>query len=134
MAKTIIQKIVFKNIPVETFYTTYINAREHSASIGQPVKIQDKEGTKFSAWDNYCSGKNLQLIKNKLIVQSWRASDWNASDIDSTFILLFEQKGKDGTINMVHANVPDNHFKDLKQGWNDFYWKPWKKYFSQKSK
>jgi len=31
MAKTIIQKIVFKNIPIATLYNTYMNAKEHSA-------------------------------------------------------------------------------------------------------
>jgi len=132
MPKTITQKVAFKNISAEILYNTYLDAKEHSASIGASVKIQKKEGTKFSAHDNYTTGKNFQLIKDKLIVQSWRASDWNKSDPDSTFILLFEQKGSDGIINMVHANVPDKEFEGIKKGWNDYYWKPWKKYFAQK--
>src|SRR5690242_14658154 len=98
MVKTIIQKVVFKNTPVATLFDTYMNAKEHRASVGVAAKIQNKEGTKFSAHDNYVTGKNLQLIKNKLIVQSWRASDWSESDIDSTFILFFEQKDNDGII------------------------------------
>jgi activator of HSP90 ATPase len=66
-------------------------------------------------------------------VQSWRAEDWNKSDLDSTFILLFEKQGNDGIVNMVHANVPDKHFEGVKKGWDDFYWKPWKKYFAEKN-
>ncbi|MFI5187286.1 MAG: SRPBCC domain-containing protein [Chitinophagales bacterium] len=131
MSRTITQKIVFKNIPAATLYNTYLDSKEHSASIGASVKIQKKEGTKFSAHDDYITGNNLQLIKNKLIVQSWRASDWNKSDPDSTFILLFEQKGNDGIINMVHANVPDKEVEGIRKGWNDYYWKPWKKYFTE---
>lgn len=134
MARTITQKVVFKNTPVETLYDTYMNAKEHSASVGVAAKIQNKEGTKFSAHDNYVTGKNLQLIKNKLIVQSWRASDWSKSDIDSTFILFFEQRGNDGVIYMAHANVPDKHLAGIKKGWNDYYWKPWKKYFEKTRK
>jgi len=133
MPKTIIQKIVFKNIPAATLYNTYVNAKEHSVSIGAPVKIQNKENTKFSADGNYITGKTFQLLKDKLIVQSWRAEDWNKSDLDSTFILLFEQQGNDGIVNMVHANVPDKHFEGIKKGWGDFYWKPWKKYFAEKN-
>ncbi|HEV8286223.1 MAG TPA: SRPBCC domain-containing protein [Chitinophagaceae bacterium] len=133
MPKTIIQKVVFKNIPAATLYNTYVNAKEHSASIGAPVKIQNKENTKFSADGNYITGKTFQLVKDKLIVQSWRAEDWNKSDLDSTFVLLFEQQGNDGIVNMVHANVPDKHFEDIKKGWGDFYWKPWKKYFTEKN-
>ena len=134
MPKTITQKIVFKNIPAATLYNTYIDSKEHSAAIGAPVKIQKKEGSIFSADGNYITGKNFQLAKDKLIVQSWRASDWSKSDPDSTFILLFEQNGKDGIINMVHANVPDKEFEGIKKGWNDYYWRPWKKYFSSGGK
>lgn len=134
MAKTIIQKVVFPNTTVATLYSTYTHAREHSASIGAPVRIQNKEGARFNAHGNYISGKNLQLVKDKLIVQSWRASDWARTDPDSTFILLFEQQGNDGVVNMVHANVPDKEFEGLKKGWHDFYWTPWKKYFTEKRK
>ena len=135
MAKTIIQKIVFKNIPIATLYNTYMNAKEHSASVGVIAKIQNKEGAKFSAHDSYVvTGKNLQLIKDKLIVQSWRARDWSKSDVDSTFILLFEQMGNDSIITIVHANVPDKHFAGVKAGWDDYYWKPRKKYFAEKTK
>src|SRR5882724_2138951 len=115
MPKTIVQKIVFKNIPAAILYNTYIDPREHSAAIGAPVKIRNKEGAIFSAHGDYVAGKNFELAKDKLIVQSWRASDWNNSDPDSTFILLFEQNGKDGIINMVHANVPDKEFEGIKK-------------------
>jgi len=111
-----------------------MKAKEHRASVGVAAKIQNKEETKFSAHDNYVTGKNLQLIKNKLIVQSWRASDWSESDIDSTFILFFEQKDNDGIIYMTHANVPSKHFAGVKKGWNDYYWKRWKKYFAGQRK
>ncbi len=134
MAKTINQKVLFKNTPVSILYNTYMDAKKHSESVGVVAKIQKKEGTRFSAHDNYVTGKNLQLINNKLIVQSWRASDWSRSDIDSTFRLSFEQKGNDGIIHMVHANVPDKHFAGVKNGWEDYYWKPWKKYFAERTK
>ena len=134
MAKTLTQKIVFKGIPVSALYNTYINAKEHTKAIGIPVSIQAKEGAKFRTHDGYITGKNFQLVKDKLIVQSWRASEWSKSDPDSTFILSFEQKGKDGVVNMVHANVPDKHYAGIKDGWNTYYWKPWKKYFASKNK
>jgi activator of HSP90 ATPase len=109
-----------------------MNAKEHSTAIGVAAKIQDREGAKFSAHGNYITGKNLQLVKNKLIVQSWRGSDWKKSDLDSTFILSFTQNGNDGIVNMVHANIPDKEYEGIKKGWSDYYWKPWKKYFAGK--
>ena len=132
MSKTIEQKITFQNTTPEVLYNFYMDSKMHSQITGGPAKILEKEGAAFSAYDGYCWGKNLQLVKNKLIVQSWRASDWNEKDLDSTFILLLEQKGKDTVITMIHANVPDNQVKALTGGWDEFYWAPWKKFLSRK--
>jgi activator of HSP90 ATPase len=52
-------------------------------------------------------------MKDKLIVQTWRAQDWADSDLDSTFILLMEQRGKDAVRQVVHANVPDKQVKSI---------------------
>jgi activator of HSP90 ATPase len=134
MSKTLIQKIVFKGIPVTTLYNTYTDSKEHSNAIGIPVTIRKKEGTLFKSHDGYIAGKIFQLVKNKLVVQSWRGSDWDPSAIDSTFILSFEQKGKDGIVHMVHANIPDANLAGIRDGWNTYYWKPWKNYFSSKKK
>jgi activator of HSP90 ATPase len=133
MPGTINQKIIFKNQQTSVLYAMYLDSKEHTMLTGNnKAKISAKEGASFSIYDGYSFGKNLQLVKNKLIVQSWRASDWNKDDIDSTLIFSFEQKGKDAIINMSHINVPDNHAASLKSGWNDFYWKPWKEYLSSK--
>lgn len=131
MAKTLTQKIVFKNASPETLYEMFLNAKHHAAITGGgTTKIIAKEGEQFSVYDGYITGKNLQLVRGKLIVQSWFGSDWNANEPDSTFILLFEQKGKDTLLNMIHANIPDEFAEGIKKGWTDFYWKPWKKYLS----
>ena len=133
MPETITQKIVFKNAEASKLYSMFLDSRQHTKLTGNnPAKISAKEGAKFSAHGGYCWGKNLQLVKDKFIVQSWRATDWNKSDIDSTFILSFDQKKNDAVLTMVHANVPDNQASALKKGWYDFYWKPWKKYLSEK--
>jgi activator of HSP90 ATPase len=123
---TIIQKVLFKNTTREILYELYMNAKMHSMITNSPVEISEKIGSGFNAFDGYITGKNLQLVKNQLIVQSWRGSDWDITDSDSAFLLSLEQKGNDVILNMVHANVPDDKEKDLDKGWHDFYWSPWK--------
>lgn len=131
MPETISQKIVFKNAKVSELYNMFLDSRHHTKLTGNnPAKISAKEGAKFSAHGGYCFGKNLELVKDKLIVQSWRESDWKKSDIDSTFILSFKQDKNDVILNMIHANIPDGDSKRLKDGWTDYYWTPWKKYLS----
>jgi activator of HSP90 ATPase len=132
VVKTIFQKVVFKNTSVKTLYNIYMDGRMHSEAIGAPVKISNKIGDTFFSHGKYITGKNLQLIKDKLIVQSWRGADWAKDEIDSTFTLQFYQKGKDALLVMTHANVPDKHYSGIKSGWNDYYWKPWKTFLEGK--
>ena len=132
MAKTIVQKVVFKNAAPQQLYEMYLDSKKHSASTGANAKITAKEGASYSVSEGYITGKNLKLIKNELIVQSWRAVDWEKSDLDSIFIIRLEAKGKDTVLNVTHANVPDKHAKSIEGGWHTYYWEPWKKYLAGK--
>lgn len=132
MPKNIIQKIVFKNTTPKAVYETYMDAKKHAIIAGGPAKITRKEGAKYSVFEGYATGKNLQLIPNSLIVQTWRASDWNKDDEDSVFIIQLEAKGKDTIVNMFHLNVPDKQAEALDGGWHTFYWKPMKDFLAGK--
>ncbi len=134
MSKTITQTVVFKDHSAVALYNQYLNPAGHSAAIGAPVRINKKQGSSFSAHNKYITGKNLQLVAGRLIVQSWRGSDWKKTDLDSTLVLHFEQKDKDALLHMVHVNVPDDQSKGVAGGWTTHYWTPWKKYLSQKKK
>lgn len=133
MSKTITQEIVFKNTKTKDLYALYMNAKKHTAATGAPAKITSKEGMRFSAHGDYISGKNLRLVKDKLIVQTWRAQGWSKSDVDSIFMINLEQKGKDVLLQAVHAYLPDKHAASINQGWHDHYWEPWKQWLAGKS-
>lgn len=132
MAKTITQKVLFRNTSAKTLYDLYLNAKKHTISTGAPAKINSKEGSKYSAHGGYITGKNLQLVKDKLIVQSWRAQGWDSNDVDSTFIIRLEAKGKDVILHAIHANLPDKHAASINKGWFAHYWEPWKNYLAGK--
>ena len=132
MPKTIVQKIVFKNTSPKDLYDLYMNAKKHSVATGAPAKISSKEGGTYSAHDGYITGKNLQLVKDKLIVQTWRADSWNKDDTDSIFIIRLEPKGNNVVLYAIHANIPDEHAESIGKGWHDHYWEPWKKYLAGK--
>ena len=132
MAKTINQKVVFKNTTPQALYELYMDSKKHSVATGAPAKLSAKEGGSYSAHNGYITGKNLQLIKDKLIVQTWRGSSWSADEADSTFIIFLEPKGNDVTLYATHANVPDKEYEGIKKGWYQHYWQPWKKYLAGK--
>ena len=116
MAKTILQTVVFKNTTPETLYGIYMDSKKHSQACGGKAKISLKTGSSFTAWEGYITGKTFQLVKGKMIVQSWRSGDFKTGDLDSTFILQFEKKGNDAVVHMVHANVPQQAYAGIKTG------------------
>ena len=132
MAKTIVQKVVFKNTTPKALYELYMDAKKHSMISGGRAEISAKEGTKYSVHGGYITGKNLQLVKNKLIVQTWRAVGWDKNDVDSTFIINLEEKGKDVVLHAIHANLPDKAASGIDKGWHDHYWNPWKQHLAGK--
>ncbi len=132
MSKTIVQQVVFKNTTAKKLYDLYMDSKKHSLVTGAPAKISRKEGARYSAHGNYITGKNLQLIKDKLIVQTWRAESWSKEDVDSTFIIRLEPKGKDVVLHAIHANLPDQHAASTDKGWHTHYWEPMKRYLAGK--
>ena len=106
MAKTIQQNVTFK-AKAAKLYSLYADSKLHSAATGQKATV-GAAGGKFSAFGGMISGKILQTVKNKSIVQTWRAKGWKKTDPDSILILNFEDTKAGGRVRMVHANVADH--------------------------
>jgi hypothetical protein len=57
---TIRQKIIVPAKPMEV-YEAFVDAKKHSAFTGSKATGEGKVGAKFTAWDEYISGKFLEL-------------------------------------------------------------------------
>ena len=130
MPKTIVQDVVFKNASPKDLFDLYMDSSKHSIATGAPAELSTKEGGNYAVHSGYITGKNLQLIKDKLIVQSWRAQSWAETDVDSTFIIYLEAVGNDTLLHAVHANVPDAAADSINAGWHKMYWEPWRLYLA----
>lgn len=133
MAKTIVHDVVFKNTTPEKVYNLYMDSKLHSLIAGSPSKISKKAGASFNAHNNYITGKNLYLVENELIVQTWRGEGWPEGIPDSIFIIRLEPKGNDVKMQAVHANIPEKEVAGIDKGWYDHYWNPWKQYLAGKT-
>jgi len=107
-----------------------MNEKLHAAFLGQSAKISRKVGGKISAYGDYITGTNLELVPDKKIVQKWRASDWPKGAYSEA---KFEfKKSKTGTkLTFTQTGVPAAQINDIKKGWIDFYWKPMKEYLEK---
>jgi len=127
---TIRQKIIIPAAPTAV-YEAFMDAKKHSAFTGSKATSDARVSGKFTAWDGYISGKNLELEKGKRIVQEWKTTEWPRDYPPSRLELTFK-KAKNGTeISMVHLDIPVEQAQELKEGWNEFYWKPLKDYFKE---
>jgi activator of HSP90 ATPase len=129
---TIRQKTSVPATPDEV-YEAFTDSKKHSAFTGNKAKCDPKVGGKFTAWDGYISGRNLELESGKKIVQEWSTSEWPDDYSPSRLELTF-RKVKDGTeISMIHSNAPAEQATELAGGWTEFYWKPVKECFTKRN-
>jgi hypothetical protein len=112
----------------------YLDPKLHAAFTGAPVKIAARAGAAFEAFGGAISGTILQIVPNRLIVQSWRSTQFYRRDLDSTLVLSFWPEGDGGRIELTHVNVADSDFAGASEGWTKYYWTPWREYLSRSSK
>ena len=122
--KTIRQTVAFRASPHQV-YEALMDSRKHARFSGGKASVSRKVGGKFSVFDGYAEGVNLELVPNEKIVQTWRANDWPAGVYSLVTFAL--QEVKDGTrLNFTQSGVPEEQHNDVSQGWRDYYWSPMK--------
>jgi len=70
------------NTTAKEIYETWLSSEGHTKMTGEVANISDKIGDKFTAWDGYIEGKNIDLEPNKRIFQTWRTSQFNEEEQD----------------------------------------------------
>jgi len=115
----------------ERLFDMYLDPAEHAAFTGAPVTISARPGAPFRAFNDVLTGTILQVVPKRLIVQSWRSPHWAPTDLDSTLILSFLPENDGGRIELVHVNVVDHDFAGVSQGWEKYYWSPWRAYLTR---
>ena len=109
-------------------YQAWLNGKEHSKMTGGKASGTPETGAKFSAWDGYISGRNLELIPDKKIVQAWRTTEFNENDQDSRLEIQLNAKDTGCELILLHSEIPDNQ-PDYESGWEEHYFKPMRAYF-----
>lgn len=133
MAKTLQQTVTFP-VPPEKLFDIYLDSKKHAAAINSRASITRKVGGAFSLFGGMLRGKNLAIVPGRMIVQTWRGSDWRKADADSILILTFSRARGGGRLSLVHANIPDRHYAHINRGWPKYYWKPWRAYLRRKGR
>jgi activator of HSP90 ATPase len=126
--RSIISQSVVLPAPAESLFAVYTDPAKHAAITGAPVVISAEPGSPFRAFNGALTGAILQIIPQRLVIQSWRSTKFNDGDPDSTLILAFTPEGTNGRIDLVHLDVPTHNYQGVVEGWETHYWSPWRRY------
>ena len=132
MTPTILQRFEFPGSP-KILFEMYMDSKKHAAATGAPAKLSRKPGGVWRAHGGAIGGKNLLIVPNQKIVQTWRAGFWKKGEL-SILILTFEKAPGGAVVDLVHVGVPQHDQKGVRDGWPNYYWRRWKKYLSSKKK
>ena len=132
MTRTIITAAALPAHP-EKLFEMYLDAAEHAAFTGLAVTLEPHAGGSFRAFDGMLSGTILHIEPKTLIVQTWRSANWPLTAMDSVLTLSFWPAEEGARIELVHANVPEDDFAGVSQGWEKYYWTPWRAYLTGKT-
>lgn len=129
MTRSTIFKTVVLPASAGELYTMYMDPAVHGEFTGAPAKISEDPGSAFEAFGGLLKGRTLQVVKSRLIIQSWRSVNFANDDPDSTLIIMFTpEEAAAGRIDLIHIDVPESDFQGVSGGWESRYFAPWLEY------
>ncbi len=85
---------------------------------GYPAVMSDEPGSEFSLWEGDITGKNLEFVKDKKVVQEWFFGDQTEK---SLVTINITPDGENSLVTVEHSNIPDDDFADISEGWREYY-------------
>ena len=133
MPKSFKQKLTLPASP-KTVFETLLDSRKHTQFTGAPAFCNKREGGEFTAYNGMISGRNVEILNNKRIVQAWRAKDWPRGVYSIICYQLTRAPDNKCSLEFTHTGIPDASFGKIKDGWNDYYWLPLKQHLREQAK
>jgi activator of HSP90 ATPase len=118
------QSVTFNTTP-DKVYKTLTSAKEFSKATGAPAEIAANEGGAFSCFGGQITGRHIELLPNRRIVQAWRAGPW-PEGVYSIVKFDISKSDMTTTLDLEHTGYPDGGEEHLEGGWHKMYWEPLK--------
>ncbi|GAB1598176.1 activator of 90 kDa heat shock protein ATPase homolog 1-like [Argonauta hians] len=92
-----------------------------SAFSGGEVICKSEELGEFSLYSGFVTGKFIETVPNKKVIQKWRLKSW-PKDHFSQVTLEFEEKGDSTMLHLIQTGIPQKEYDSTREGWNQNYW------------
>lgn len=120
------QEVVF-DAPPGQVYRALLDSREFAKITGAAAEIDAEEGGKFSCFGGYITGRHIELIPGKRIVQAWRTKGWPEA-LYSIVRFELHADGLKAKLVFDQNGAPEDDVPHLDKGWGKQYWEPLKKH------
>ena len=106
------------NATPEEVYNALTNEATIQLWSGEEAIMPSNTGEEFSLWGGSITGKNIELVPGKKIVQEWYFGEQELPSI----VTIILHPGKKGTsAELRHTNIPDEDLENISEGWNENY-------------
>lgn len=114
------QEVRFSAAPAR-IYEALVDPKRFGELTGAPASGEGTAGGAFSAFGGHITGRHVELVPGKRVVQAWRAKPWPEGLYS---IVRFELLAEDGGTKLVfdHDGFPADMKDHLAQGWQANYW------------
>ena len=131
MSEPIHKEVDFRASP-QRVYDALLDAKKFSAFTGSTADIHNEAGGAFSCFDGIITGRNVELVPGRRIVQAWRVRFW-PEGVYSLVTFELQAQGSGTRLAMKHVGFPDEMRAQLngempEGGWNRQYLDPLQKY------
>jgi activator of HSP90 ATPase len=94
---------------------------------GYPAQMSTEPGSEFSLWEGDITGKNLEFIKDKKVVQEWYFGDRTEKSIVTISI---SPDRENSIVTVEQSNIPDEEYNGIEEGWREYYFDAIKSFFN----
>ncbi len=85
---------------------------------GYPAVMSTEPGSEFSLWEGDITGKNIEFIQDKKVVQEW---DFGDTPEKSVVTITIQKDREESMVTVEHTNIPDEDFEEIAEGWREYY-------------
>lgn len=112
------QKTFKINAEPSDVYSALTNPYTIELWSGYPAVMSEEPGSGFSLWEGDITGKNLEFVRNKKVVQEWYFGEQKEK---SVVTISIKPDGENSEVTVEHTNIPDADFADIAEGWREYY-------------
>lgn len=112
-------KKTFKvNAEPSDIYSALTNPYTIELWSGYPAEMSTEPGSEFSLWEGDITGKNIEFILDKKVVQEWYFGEQPEKSIVT---ITIEPDRENSKVTIEHTNIPDEEYDGIAEGWREYY-------------